>query len=406
MSVARKEMLIGVLFAVVVAIFINYSSIERFIVDRRLVVDTAMLYPLAFSVVWFVVISLLFYLYYVTIFNLFRNYKNGAVMLGVIFLGALLLTYLFSEAMPPLRELFAPEGFDTSRFVRGGGFGGAGGVGGAGGAGGGVSGVGGAGGGVAGGVSTAIGAGGTTASGGAAAAMRPPRGMMSATMFKHLLVLVLNLLFVYIQRLLYTNQAIERRNEQLQFETIKSQHNALLQQINPHFFFNSLNSLRYIILKGESEGAVDYLDNLIAIFRKTLKASSNTLHTLEEELSITTSYTHILERRFEGKFSVQFAIDESCEGRMIAPLTLLTLVENVVKHNKISSQRPVVVKIFTSAADQIVVENNVVPKFAEEVEKSGIGLKNLNLQYELLTSRGIEVVSTSERFVVSLPLIG
>ncbi|MFI3270308.1 MAG: hypothetical protein R3Y34_07970, partial [Rikenellaceae bacterium] len=145
MSVARKEMLIGVLFAVVVAIFINYSSIERFIVDRRLVVDTAMLYPLAFSVVWFIVISLLFYLYYVTIFNLFRNYKNGAVMLGVIFLGALLLTYLFSEAMPSLREFCAPEGFDASRFFRGGGFGGAGGADGAGGAGGagGVGGVGG-----------------------------------------------------------------------------------------------------------------------------------------------------------------------------------------------------------------------------------------------------------------------
>ncbi len=380
MSIARKEMLIGVLFAVAMAIFINYSSIERFIVDRRLVVGATMLYPLVFSVVWYVVASLLFYLYYVSIFNLFRNFRSGVVMFVAIFAGALVLAYLFSEAMPMLREMFAPEGFDLSRFARGAGLGGANSAGGAGaGAGAGVSGGGGA--------------------------MRPPRGMMSATMFKHLLVLVLNLLFVYIQRLLFTNQAIARRNEQLQFETIKSQHSALLQQINPHFFFNSLNSLRYIILKGESDGAVDYLDNLIAIFRKTLKASSSTLHTIEEEMAITTSYIHIVERRFEGKFSVCIDVDDSYAGHMVAPLTLLTLVENVVKHNKISSQRPVLVKIFTTPSAQIVVQNNVVPKFEEEVERSGIGLKNLNLQYELLTGRGIDVDSSQEYFTVTLPII-
>ncbi len=390
MSVEKKEMLIGVLFAVLVAIFINYSSIERIIVDKGVVVDTAMLYPLLFSLGWFILTSLLFYIYYVTVFNLFKSSDQSFMMLIPIFFGAVVLAYLFSEAQPVVREFFAPEGFDVSRMGRGtGGGGGAGSIDGIGGGGGAPAGAGGA--------SSLVSAGG-------AGGMRPPRGMMSATMYRHLLVLILNLFFVYIQRLLYTNQAIARRNEQLQFETVKSQHNALLQQINPHFFFNSLNSLRYIIMKGESESAVEYLDNLIAIFRKTLKASSNTLHPLLEEMSITTSYTHIVERRFEGKFSVEFVIDERYDGSMIAPLSLLTLVENVVKHNKIASQIPIKVKIYTTEDSKIVVENNIVHKF-EDVEKSGIGLKNLNLQYELLTTKGIDVYSDEAIFRVTLPLI-
>ncbi|MFI3322648.1 MAG: histidine kinase [Rikenellaceae bacterium] len=353
MKIIKNESITGILFAVIVAIFINYSSIERIIeVDRT--IEYRVVVPLVFSIVWHFFVSMLCYFIYTLIFRLMQEKNRRMVMIIGLSVGLLVVTYLLTRLFPDVRDmiLMRDQMPHHPREFR---------------------------------------------------LMEMPRGF-NPTSFHHLLVLILNLLFVYIQRLLYRNQEIERDNQQLQMESIKSQHNALLQQINPHFFFNSLGSLRYIILKGESETAVEFLDNLTAIFRKTLKLSQSRLHSLSEEMEITDSYLHIIGKRFEGKIFVEIDIDVAYLDYQIPPLSLLTLIENVVKHNKIGVNVPITVKLYTTKEGMIVVENNIVPKF-DAVESNGIGLKNLNKQYELLIGRGIEITTNATTFKVRLPLI-
>lgn len=382
MKFGKKEIFIGVLFAIFIAIFINYASFERII--SRTTPSEQSLYPLTFSLIWYISLSILYYFFYSMVFNIFRKDKQSFRAVVVMLLGAIVISHIMSELYPIIREALAPEGvtfrrpprtlsstylldstplFDSTTLSN---------------------------------ISLNLGGQGQGQGG--------PNRELSSAMFKHSLVLVLNLFFINIQRLIYTNQSIARRNEQLQLETIKSQHASLLQQINPHFFFNSLNLLRYTIMKNENENAIEYLDNLTTIFRKTLKVSGNKLHSLSEELEITTSYIYVIEKRFEGKFTIEFDTDTNYENHMIAPLSLITLVENVVKHNKIAVKDPVKVKIYTNDNDSITIENNIVPKF-EEVEKNGIGLLNLDQQYNLLTNKGIIIYSDDKIFKVTLPLI-
>ncbi len=358
MKIGNKEIVTGGLFALFVAIFINYNSIERIFNSTR-GFTMEMLYPLLFSIAWFFVISIIYYMLYATVYNFFYGGSRVLMAISIVAI-TLVVSYILVELYPTIRDMVIPEQFITRRHM-------------------------------------------PDPNPDPNRMILVQRGFNSRE-FMHMLVAILNLLFVSIQRLLFRNQEIERHNEQLHLQSVKSQHSALVQQINPHFFFNSLSTLRYIIQKGEGEDAIDFLDNLTSIFRRTLKLNANTQHTLGEEMALTTSYMHIIERRFEGKISVDFAIDEAFNDYMLSPLSILTLMENVIKHNTISTKRPVSVKIQTTPSGELIVENNIVPKF-DEVESNGIGLINLNKQYELVTGRGIEVLHDKEIFRVKLPLL-
>lgn len=342
----------GVLFALFIAIFINYSSLER-IFDSTKEYDYKTLSTVIFSLVWFCIVSMFYYLLYALIFNQFYNKNHSIRMLIFVLFGSLLVSYALLELYPLARNSIIVHEKPIRRPV----------------------------------------------------VRMINEQRVSSTLYKYTLISLLNLLFVYIQRLLFRNQEIERRNEQLQLESIRSQHSALIQQVNPHFFFNSLGSLRYIIQKGEMDKAVDFLDNLTTIFRKTLKLSSNSLHSLSNELEVTESYIHIIESRFDGKIFVKFNIEPHYKEFLLSPLSLLTLIENVVKHNKVSSKSPINIEVFTPEREcAIVVKNNIVKKF-EQVDSNGIGLINLNKQYELLLGKGITVTSDDCHFSVKVPLI-
>ncbi len=356
MKIGRREIMMGILFALFIAIFINYNSIER-LLDPSREFSVEMLYPLLFSIAWFLIISMVYYLLYTSIFDLFYGNKNRALMVTSILMLTIGVSYILVEIYPVIRDIVIPEEHIIHRPAPTH-------------------------------INRMIGV---------------QRGLNSRQ-FMHLLVAILNLFFVSILRLLYRNQEIERHNEQLQLESVKSRHSALVGQINPHFFFNSLGSLRYIILKGESDSAIEFLDNLTSIFRKTLKLESRTLHTLTEEVELTRSYMHIIRKRFAGKIFINFQLNESLLEHMLSPLSLLTLMENIIKHNTISTKCPIRVLITTTDDKRVLVENNIVPKF-EEVESNGIGLINLNKQYELLTGEGIDIIAEDDIFSVSLPLI-
>ncbi len=353
MNLGKREGFAGAIFALFIAIFLNYSSVERlFGADR--VVNMDALPSVMFSLFWFMVVSMLLYLLYVLILNMFAERGRSIVLVLTIIAVTLVVNYLLAELYPHFRD--AIVGVAEQR------------------------------------------------QGGRPPMNRAPHRGVNPVLLRHLTISLLNLLFVYIQRLLFRNQEIERRNEQLQLENVKSQHSALIQQVNPHFFFNSLGSLRYIIVRGDSDKAVEFLDNLTLIFRKTLKLSSNTQHSVHEEIALTLSYINIIEKRFEGKIFVNINIDDIYDAYILSPLSLLTLIENVVKHNKVSAKSPIYVNIYTTELDEMVVENNIVPKF-ETVESNGFGLINLNKQYQLLTGKEIEVTSLPSSFRVVLPLI-
>ncbi len=352
--IGRKELLAGLVFSLIVAIFINYPAVER-ILDLDKEVTLRLLRPLLFPFLWYLVVSFSCYLLFGALFGVDYHRNTRFYLLPIVLIvGGVVLCSMFMLTFDAIGEFFGS--MVVSKRVQ-------------------------------------------------QRIISSQKGLNSSD-FKHILVGVLSLFFVIVQRLLYRNQEVERRNRELQHETLRSQHSALLQQINPHFFFNSLNSLRYMIVSEARDISVEFLDNLTTIFRKSLKVSSSNLHSLSQELEITRSYLYVLECRFSGKLDVCYDISPQYEDYMIAPMTILTLVENIVKHNTISSSHPIVIRIYTVETEDVVlvVENSIHPKF-ECVESGGLGLRNLYELYMLLDSREVVVEKTDTLFRVSVPLI-
>lgn len=221
---------------------------------------------------------------------------------------------------------------------------------------------------------------------------------------EHLLILLTVLLSVLLIRLLNGKQQMMLEYEKLKTEKLQTSYNALMGQINPHFFFNSLNGLNSLIRNGEKEQTLTYLDELSNVFRYILQSNKKEMVTLAEELQFVKAYTYLLSVRYEGKlfFSVQAA--PALLLCYLPILSVLPLIENAVKHNVISKQYPLQIDIYTTEEHALVVSNKVQPK-VEEGHSSGIGLKNLWGRYRLLTGKDITISNRKEYFKVSLPLL-
>lgn len=178
---------------------------------------------------------------------------------------------------------------------------------------------------------------------------------------------------------------------------------ALQTQLDPHFLFNSLNTISATI-KGEDAGAgVGLIDRLAEVYRYVLRVRERALVPLGEELSFVEHYRELLGARFGTNFTLDIAVDPETLSKRVPPLALQLLVENAVKHNAISRRQPLVVKIY-AAAGQLVVENGINPKW-EPTAGAGKGLLNLQGRYELLGQAAPIINRTPERFQVSLPLL-
>ena len=203
--------------------------------------------------------------------------------------------------------------------------------------------------------------------------------------------------------MIINKKEIERDNLRLKNETLEIQMSALNNQINPHFFFNSLNSLHALITEGDQKRSLDYLSNLSKVFRYILQSEKKTLALLSEELEFLETYRFMLSVKFEDKLTFQMNISEKYRVAQLPVLSLLPLVGNIIKHNEISSRNPMWVKIETNE-DYLVITNPKHPKL-DTVEKSGLGLQNLNNRFSLLMKESIIIQETDELFKVSLPLI-
>jgi len=184
--------------------------------------------------------------------------------------------------------------------------------------------------------------------------------------------------------------------------TASAQFDALKNQLDPHFLFNSLNVLTSLI-EENPHAAQQFTTSLSKVYRYVLEQKNKELVSVDEELKFAKTYVGLLKMRFED--SIIFEIPEKANNPQakVVPLSLQLLLENAVKHNVVNSANPLMIKIY-ELGDNLVVENNIQPK--EVLKKSsGVGLVNIMQRYNLLTKREININKTASSFIVQIPML-
>lgn len=193
-----------------------------------------------------------------------------------------------------------------------------------------------------------------------------------------------------------------QQTESLARINIQSQFEALKKQLDPHFLFNSLNTLAALIDE-ENEPAQQYLERLSDVYRYVLETRGKTTVSLNEELEFLESYLYLNKVRFRDNLQIEQQLSEAYRLKHIPALSLQLLVENAIKHNVVSREHPLVIRIFEQEGT-LVVENNKQMK-SSIGHSTKIGLQNIIHRYELLTSQPIEVINNDQLFSVRLPLL-
>jgi sensor histidine kinase YesM len=222
-------------------------------------------------------------------------------------------------------------------------------------------------------------------------------------LFQFFVTWILSTLIGHVALLYYEKRRKELEIEQLKIENLQSRYDALTNQINPHFFFNSLNGLTSLIRKKNEETTLAYVNKLSDVFRYILQSEKKGLVTLEEELEFMQSFRYMMEVRFANKLSFVVDVESDKMNLKIPILTLLPLIDNVIVHNIIDSEHKMVVNIRLNAQMELVVSNPVFPKLAPP-DTNGIGLKNLENRFSLLMNKQIRIENDGKIFHVYLPL--
>jgi LytS/YehU family sensor histidine kinase len=186
-------------------------------------------------------------------------------------------------------------------------------------------------------------------------------------------------------------------------ERTQFQYSQLKRQLNPHFLFNSLSILDYLVQEQQTERASDYIKKLANIYRYLLKQEEYDTIELSKEIDFLGLYIDIMRERFLDSFEVKIDIEPHLRSRKVVPCSLQVLVENAFKHNTASPTQKLQIEIF-SEKDNIVVRNNLAPKQSSP-ESNGFGLKNLRAQYKVLSGTKVVIEQSKEHFTVKFPLL-
>jgi LytS/YehU family sensor histidine kinase len=192
-----------------------------------------------------------------------------------------------------------------------------------------------------------------------------------------------------------------KRAASLQRRQVESQLQTLKAQINPHFLFNSFNTLASVI-EDDPHTAVEYVENLSDFYRSILKYREKNLIPLREEIEIIKSYIYILNKRYGAGLRIK--LPEKLPDVWIVPMVLQILVENAVKHNVISERRPLDIWVRIENDNAIVVENTLQKKQISE-DSTGFGLHSIISRYALLSNRPVRVGQTQQVFFVIIPAL-
>ncbi|GAA4323677.1 hypothetical protein GCM10023149_24770 [Mucilaginibacter gynuensis] len=217
--------------------------------------------------------------------------------------------------------------------------------------------------------------------------------------------ILINLVFYMFLHLLqqnYENQTVSMELEQIKNDNLGAQYELLKQQVNPHFLFNSLNTLKAMVESGD-EDAIDFIIKLSNFYRYTLESRKLDLIHLSEEMEIVNAYLFLQNARFEGGFTFKEDLPKHVLQTLIPPFTLQLLVENCIKHNVVSLDRPLHICLYEKDG-KIIVENLIRLKSGDH-NSLGVGLKNIQLRYFHLLEKEIEIINDGKFFQIKLPLI-
>lgn len=190
-------------------------------------------------------------------------------------------------------------------------------------------------------------------------------------------------------------ERFKKENAEFRFESLRS-------QLNPHFLFNSLNTLASLIYEN-TEKAEIFIRELADVYRYILEFREHELVKVNKELEMVRSYIYLVQLRFDQNLEMSVSIGEQSGERMIAPMTMQMLIENAIKHNVISKKKPLTIRIYDE--DQyLIVENNMQKKESKEYS-SNVGLKNIQSRYGFLTEKKMEIIETEQMYKVKIPLI-
>lgn len=222
---------------------------------------------------------------------------------------------------------------------------------------------------------------------------------------KYMASLIITTIIISIYEGAYAFQLFKKgliKNEELQRKNTQAQLDALKNQVNPHFLFNSLNTLISVIPE-DTKIAVKFAENLSSVYRYILEIRDKELITLEEELNCVYAYQYLLSIRFGKHIEFEFKDLEHIQGKYVVPLSLQMLMENAIKHNIVSQAKPLKISIYLEN-DLLKVCNNLQEK-TQNVESTGIGLKNIQQRYQLLANKEITIEKTETIFCVCLPIL-
>jgi sensor histidine kinase YesM len=197
-------------------------------------------------------------------------------------------------------------------------------------------------------------------------------------------------------------KASEFQAEQLRKEQLQTQYDSLKEQVNPHFLFNSLNSLSSLIAT-DPDKAEEFVVEMSRVYRYLLRSNEEQLTTLQKEVDFIESYNLLLKTRFGNGFQPVIRIEERMKEYLLPPMTLQLLIENAVKHNIVDPDTPLTVQLYTQN-EKLVISNNLQKK-NRSVTSDKVGLSNIITKYRLLNCPGVEIKETTEEFRVVLPLI-
>jgi sensor histidine kinase YesM len=231
--------------------------------------------------------------------------------------------------------------------------------------------------------------------------------MKSGDLLKGVLVgFAVNLVFSTLWEALYIidkhresigeKELLSQMSLQQEFDVLKS-------QVNPHFLFNCFNTLSSLITEDAKKAEV-FLDELSKVYRYLLRNNEAGLSTLENELKFIESYFRLLKTRHGDAVQFQVESDKRYNHYLLPSLSLQLLVENAVKHNVLSKNKPLVIDIFTTAGNKLIVNNNLQRR-TKKGPSNKIGLDNIKMKYRLLNQNGFHVMEDGRNFTVVLPLI-
>jgi two-component system, LytTR family, sensor kinase len=192
-------------------------------------------------------------------------------------------------------------------------------------------------------------------------------------------------------------EELRRSSEEAQVQLVKS-------QINPHFLFNNLNVLSSMVIKNNPE-ANHFIEEFSKVYRYILNNQEKELVPLQSELDFIQPYLFLLHKRFDTSLQVSINIPDHYKNCHVVPAALQMLIENAIKHNIVSSQRPLHIDIHANGNQTLIVSNNLQLRQTTEEPSTRIGLQNIMKRYEIISGRNVIVNSTPEKFEVTLPLL-